>query len=97
MSITIVVTRDVADRRRGVLASIMPEVAAGIFASPELSKRVRERIWTVVEEWWRTKPGGSAPMVRKDDAAAGRLGVRSLGEPSRVLAELDGALVARRE
>jgi CRISPR-associated protein Cas2 len=28
---TVVVTRDVADRYRGFLASIMPEVATGVF------------------------------------------------------------------
>jgi CRISPR-associated protein Cas2 len=93
---TIVVTRDVADRYRGFLASIMPEVATGVFASPELSKGVRERIWTVLDDWWRTKPGGSVLMVWKDDGATGRLGVVSLGEPSRALADLDGVLVTRR-
>ncbi len=97
MPMTVVVTRDVADRYRGFLASIMPEVATGVFTSPELSKGVRERIWTVLSDWWMTKPGGSIVMVWKDEQAAGRLGVASLGEPSRSLADIDGVLVTRRD
>jgi CRISPR-associated protein Cas2 len=49
---TIVVTRDVLDRYRGFLASAMPEVAPGVYVSPELSRGVRERVWGVVAEWW---------------------------------------------
>jgi len=94
---TVVVTRDVADRYRGFLASIMPEVATGVFTSPDLSKGVRERIWTVLSDWWTARPGGSILMVWKDDQAPGRLGVTSLGEPSRALADIDGVLVTRRD
>lgn len=93
---TVIVVRDVADRYRGFLASVMPEVATGVYTSPELSKGVRERIWTVMESWWTEKPGGSVLMVWKDDLSPGRLGVASLGEPSRPLVDLDGVLVTRR-
>jgi CRISPR-associated protein Cas2 len=79
MPMTVIVTRDVADRYHGFLVSIMPEVAPGVFTSPELSKGVRERIWEVLSEWWYSAPGGGILMVWKDDAAPGRLGVRSLG------------------
>ena len=37
MPMTVVVTRDVADRYRGFLASAMLEIGLGIFVSPELS------------------------------------------------------------
>ena len=92
---TVIVTRDVADRYHGFLASIMPEVATGVFTSPDLSRGVRERVWTVLSDWWATRPGGSILMVWKDDQSPGRLGVASLREPSRALADIDGALVTR--
>jgi CRISPR-associated protein Cas2 len=96
MPMTVVVTRDVPDRYRGFLASIMPEVAVGVFVAPDLTRSVRERVWIVLSDWWSTKPGGSVVMVWKDDHASGRLGVASLGEPSRALADLDGVLVSCR-
>lgn len=96
MPMTVIVTRDVADRYRGFIASIMPEVSVGVFTASDITKGVRERLWTVLTEWWQQKPGGSVLMVWRDDRAPGGLGVASLGEPSRQLAELDGALVTRR-
>ena len=62
MPMTLVVTRDVADRYRGFLASIMPEIAPGVYVAPELSKAVRQRIQTVLTDWWGTLPGGSIVM-----------------------------------
>ena len=59
MPMTVVVVRDVADRYRGFLASVMPEVAPGVFVSPDLSRAVRERVWTVLSGWWDAVPGGS--------------------------------------
>jgi CRISPR-associated protein Cas2 len=92
----VIVVRDVPDRYRGFLASVMPEVATGVFTSPELTKGVRERIWNVLSDWWSVAPGGSVIMLWKDDSAGGRLGVKSLGIPSRELVDLDGVLVTRR-
>ena len=96
MPMTVVVTRDVADRYRGFLASVMPEVAPGVFTSPELSRGVRERLWTVLGNWWSELPGGSIVMVWKDDGAPGRLGIASLGTPVRKLFDFDGVLVVAR-
>lgn len=93
---TVVVTRDVADRYRGFLSSVMPEAAPGVFVGAELSKGVRERIWTVMQDWWSDVPGGSLVMLWKDEAEPGRLGLRTLGLPPRNLADLDGALLVRR-
>jgi CRISPR-associated protein Cas2 len=96
MPMTVVITRDVADRYRGFLASMMPEIAPGVFVSPELSRGVRERLWQVLSGWWDGIPGGSVMMVWKDDSAPGRLGLLTLGLPPRTLAELDGILLVRR-
>jgi hypothetical protein len=60
---TVVVTRDVADRYHGFLSSIMPEVGPGTYVSPELSRGVRDRIWTVLSGWWDGMPGGSSDRV----------------------------------
>jgi CRISPR-associated protein Cas2 len=96
MPMTLVVTRDVADRYRGFLASIMPEVAPGVYVSPELSKGVRQRITTVLKDWWAGMPGGSIVMAWKDDASAGRLALFTLGLPPVSLADVDGMLMVRR-
>ena len=96
MPMTIVVTRDVADRYRGFLASVMPEVAPGVYIAPELSRGVRERLWAVLGNWWLALPGGSIVLAWKDDNAPGRLGIASLGIPVRKLADFDGVLVVAR-
>lgn len=96
MPMTVVVTRDVADRYRGFLASIMLEAGPGLFVAPELSRAVRGRIWAVLADWWDGMPGGSILMVWKDDSASGRLGLLTLGLPPRTLVDLDGALLVRR-
>jgi CRISPR-associated protein Cas2 len=96
MPMTVVVTRDVADRYRGFLASIMPEAAPGVYVAADLSKGVRERLWTVVSDWWAAMPGGALLLIWKDDAAPGRLGLCVLGLPPRELSDLDGALLVRR-
>jgi CRISPR-associated protein Cas2 len=95
MPMTLVVTRDVADRYRGFLASIMPEIAPGVYVAPELSKAVRQRIQTVLTDWWGTLPGGSIVMGWKDDSAPGRLGIVTLGLPPVSLANVDGMLMVR--
>ena len=96
MPMTLVVTRDVADRYRGFLASIMPELAPGVYVAPELSKGVRQRITTVLTDWWAGLPGGSIVMAWKDDASAGRLALFTLGLPPVSLADVDGMLMVRR-
>jgi CRISPR-associated protein Cas2 len=96
MPMTLVVTRDVADRYRGFLSSIMPEVAPGVYVTPELSKSVRNRITIVLSDWWTNLPGGSIVMAWKDDAAAGRLALFTLGLPPVTLADVNGILMMRR-
>jgi CRISPR-associated protein Cas2 len=78
MPMTVIVVRDVADRYRGFLASIMPEVAPGVFVSPDMTRAVGQRIWTVLSGWWDGQPGGSIMMTWRDDSRAGRLGLLTL-------------------
>ncbi len=96
MPMTVIVTRDVPDRFRGFLASVMPEIGPGVFVAPELSRGVRERLWLVMSNWWDEMPGGSMVLAWKDDSAPGRLGLLTLGLPPRSLADLDGILLVHR-
>ncbi len=93
---TVIVTRDVPDRYRGFLASVMPEVAPGVYVSPDLTKGVRERVWNVLGEWWGTMPGGSVVMTWRDNASSGQLGLAMLGTPPVKLADFDGVLVVHK-
>lgn len=94
MPMTVIVTRDVPLRTRGFLASVMPEVAPGVYTAAELSKAVRERIWAVLMDWHEATQAGSVVMVFRDPGAAGGLGICTLGAPPRRVADLDGVLVS---
>ncbi len=91
---TVVVTRDVPERTRGFLASVMPEPAPGVYVAGELSKGVRERVWAVLADWHAGTGRGSVVMIWKDAAAPGGVALDMLGTPPRRLADLDGVLVS---
>lgn len=97
MPMTIIVTRDVAPRYRGFLASVMPEIAPGTYVSPALSPAIRARIWDVIERWWAEAPGGSVLLTYASREEPGGLAVMCVGLPPVQLAMLDGVRVTRRE
>lgn len=97
MPLTVVITRDVALRFRGFLASAMLEIAPGVYVGPRMSAGVRDRVWAVLEAWFMALGGGSIVMVWRDERSPGGLAVRGLGVPPRQLQEVDGALLVRRE
>lgn len=86
----VIVTRDVADRFRGFLASCMLEIAPGVYAAPRMSKGVRERVWTVMTDWFEGLGGGSIVMTWRDGAEPCGQGIRILGHPPRRFADMDG-------
>ena len=92
----VIVTRDVADRFHGFLASVMLEVAPNIFIMPRMTKAVRERTWAVIADWHSIEPRGSAVMVWRDLDQAGGIGLAHLGTPARELVEMDGMWLTRR-
>jgi CRISPR-associated protein Cas2 len=96
MALVMIVTRDVADRFRGFLASVMLEVAPNVFVSPRMTPGVRERTWLVVSDWHRQEPRGSLVMVWRDLNATGCVGLAHVGTPARELVELDGMWLTRR-
>jgi CRISPR-associated protein Cas2 len=89
----VIVTRDVADRFRGFIASFALEIAPGVYTAPRMSKAVRERVWAVLADWHATFGGGSIVMTWRDPAEPCGQGLRTLGLPARTFVELDGGLV----
>ena len=96
MPLTVIITRDVEDRYRGFLGSAMLELAPGVYAQPRMSAGVRARIWAVVEEWHGRLRRGSIVMCWAEAAAAGGLGLATLGEPPKDVVAHDGILLVRR-
>ncbi len=96
MPMTVIITRDVEPRYRGFLASVMLEIAPGVYTSPRLSKGVRERVWRVLVEWHETLGRGTIVMSWRDSGAPGGQAIVSLGQPPRELVDIDGALLVRR-
>ena len=96
MALVMIVTRDVADRFHGFLASLMLEVAPNVFVAPRMNKGVRERTWSVVSSWYQFEVRGSLVMVWRDLNEVGGIGLAHLGTPSRELVEMDGMWLTRR-
>ncbi len=96
MPLCLVVTRDVEMRYRGFLGSVMLELAPGVYASPRMSKAVRERVWDVISDWHATLGSGRIVMTWRDPSAPGALRVQTLGEPPKDLVEHEGSLLVRR-
>lgn len=96
MALTIVVTRDVADRYRGFLASVMLEISAGVYISPRMNAGVRTRTWKVISDWYASEPNGSIVMVWRDPEKTGGVGIETIGTPPKELVELDGLWITRR-
>lgn len=95
MALVTIVTRDVADRFRGFLASVMLEVAPCTYISPRMSKGVRDRVWGVMKDWHTAEPRGSIVMIWRDRESTGGVGLAQLGTPTKMLVEVDGMWVTR--
>jgi CRISPR-associated protein Cas2 len=98
MAMTIVVTRNVAGRFRGFLASCMCEIAPGVYTAPRMTAGVRERIWTVLESWYEHDPDPERAvlMTWPDSALTGGQALRTLGLPRQELCDHGGVFLARR-
>ena len=96
MPMTVVVTRDVAPRFRGFLASVMLEIAPGVYTAPTMTQGVRDRVWSVLREWHAELQEGSVVMTWRDLRASGRQAVLTLGIPARELVDYDGMILIRR-
>ncbi len=89
----VIVTRDVADRFRGFLASAMLEIAPGVYTAPRMTAGVRERVWAVLVDWFYGLGGGSIVMTWRDPKEPCGQGLKTLGLPPIGFAEIDGLMV----
>jgi CRISPR-associated protein Cas2 len=89
----VIVTRDVAERIRGFLASCMLEIAPGVYTAPRMNPGVRERVWVVLTEWFVATAGGSIVMTWQDGSQPSGQGVRNLGTPPVTITEMDGVFL----
>ena len=96
MPMVVVVTRDVEDRYRGFLGSVMLELAPGVYAHPRMSAGVRGRIWSVLADWHGSLSRGAIVMTWADRGADGGLGLASLGDPPKDIVAHDAFLLVRR-
>jgi CRISPR-associated protein Cas2 len=104
MPMTIVVTRNVAPRYRGFLASVMLEIAPGVYTSPQLSKGVRERVWKVLTDWFGSnatvgaqgEDSASIVMTWRDAGSPGGQQIVTLGLPAKTLIDADGIMIVNR-
>ena len=96
MAMTVIVTRDVELRYRGFLASVMLEVAPGVYVSPNLSVSVRDRVWETLQKWFQNIGNGSVAMIWQDARATGGLRLRNLGNPPKEIWDADGILLTKR-
>lgn len=93
---TVIVTRNVSARVRGFLASSMLELAPGVYCGARLSVAVRDRIWTVLKEWFPAERDASIVMVWREPKMPGGQAVKVLGVPPIDLVELDGIVLTMR-
>lgn len=93
MALTVLITRDVEDRYRGFIASAMLELSPGVYASPSLSARARDKIWSILSDWHSQLGHGSLVLLYPDRQSDGGLAVRHLGAPPRQAVRIDGVLL----
>ena len=96
MPMAMVFTRNVEDRYRGFLTSVMLEIAPGVYVAPDLSPGVRMRVWEVLSAWWEALGTGSIVLVWRDAKAVGNLRIEMLGEPPKEIVDADGILLVKR-
>lgn len=97
MAMTVVVTRNMPGRYRGFLASCMCEIAPGVYTAPRMNKGIRERVWSVMVDWFEGDEEQSVLMTWPEAKLPGGQQVRALGIPRNDLVRLDGIYLARRD
>ena len=95
---TVIVTRNVPMRVRGFLASCMREIAPGVYTSPGMTRRVRDRVWDVLNGWVDQATDGDASIVMtwRDKSKPGHQAFEFLGIPPKSVVEHDGVFLVQR-
>ena len=78
-----------ADRFHGFLRLIMLNPHLGLYASKDVNKAARERIWSILSEWHATGPRGRVVMIYPDKSRRMRIDFLTLGAPKREIVEID--------
>ena len=97
MPMTVVVTNNAPGRIRGFLTSCMCEIGPGIYTAPRMTRAVRERIWTVLEEWTAAFPFCSVLMTWPDPQRTGGQAIEVLGLPVTSIHDHNGLYLGRRK
>ena len=92
---TVVVTVNVEARYRGFLASVMLEIAPGVYTSPQMTNGIRERIWEVLSGWHYQLEQGAIVMTWRDPAAVAGQRIRTLGEAPKEIVDADGVYLVK--
>ena len=92
---TVVVTINVEARYRGFLASVMLEIAPGVYTFPQMTHGIRERIWDVLTQWHHELNNGAIVMTWRDPAAVGQQRIRTLGEAPKNIVDADGVFLVK--
>ena len=90
-----VVTVNVEARYRGFLASVMLEIAPGVYTSPRMTSGIRNRIWEVLTGWYNELDRGAIVMTWSDPEAIGEQQTRLLGEAPKTIVEADGVYLVK--
>ena len=68
----------------------------GVYVAPNMTRRVRERVWEVMIEWHEfLPPDGGVLMTFSDNSAVGGQAILSLGLPKLDLVDVDGFWLMR--
>ena len=92
---TVIVTVNVEGRYRGFLASVMLEIAPGVYTSPQMTDGIRERIWEVLTRWYYELGQGSIVMTWRDPTAVAQQRIRTLGESPKEIVHADGVYLVK--
>lgn len=92
---TVVVTVNVEARYRGFLASVMLEIAPGVYTSPQMTDGIRERIWEVLAGWYYQLGQGAIVMTWRDPSAVAGQRIRTLGEAPKEIVDADGVYLVK--
>ena len=92
---TVVVTVNVEARYRGFLASVMLEIAPGVYTSPRMTSGIRDRIWDVLSKWHYDSGRGAIVMKWSDPAAIGEQRIRLLGEAPKSIVDAEGVYLVK--
>lgn len=96
MPMVVVISRNVEQRYRGFLGSIILELSAGVYAQPHMNAVVRQRIWHVLSDWHGHLRSGSIVITWLDGSADGGLGLSVLGEPPKSIVAHGALSLVRR-